>query len=111
MLKKALWALGGMLLSFHVLASGSVLIHGKEIKDREQFHAALAKQLNFPSFYGKTAESLYDNLSSDYSGENIIKIKYVNLLKAKLGTVYIDGMIQAIMDAARDNPRVIMVLE
>lgn len=111
MLKKALLALGGILLSFQVMASGSVLINGKEIKTREQLHAIFAKQLNFHQFYGKTLDSLYDNLSSDYSGESVIKIKHVNLLKAKLGTEYIDGMIQAIMDAAEDNPRIILVLE
>ncbi|MBC7539844.1 MAG: barstar family protein [Bacteriovorax sp.] len=111
MLKKALLALGGMILSLQVMASGSVLINGKEIKNREQLHAIFAKQLNFPHFYAKNLDSLYDNLSSDFSSESIIKIKHVNLLKAKLGTEYIDAMIQAIMDAAEDNPRVILVLE
>ncbi|MDD4975204.1 MAG: barstar family protein [Bacteriovorax sp.] len=111
MFKKALLALGGIFLSLQVMASGSVLISGKEIKSREQLHAIFAKQLNFPRFYAKTLDSLYDNLSSDYSGESVIKIKHVNLLKAKLGTDYIDAMIQAIMDAAEDNPRIILVLE
>jgi hypothetical protein len=54
---------------------------------------------------------LYDSLSSDYSGQSIIKIKHVNLLKAKLGSEYIDAMIQAIMDAAEENPHIILVLE
>ncbi len=111
MFKKALLALSGLLLSFQVMASGSVLINGKEIKSREQLHAIFAKQLNFPHFYGKTLDSLYDSLSSDYSGQSIIKIKHVNLLKAKLGSEYIDAMIQAIMDAAEENPHIILVLE
>ena len=111
MLKKALLALGGMHLSFQVMASGSVLIDGQEMKNREQLHTVFARQLNFPHFYGKTLESLYDNLASDYSGGSIIKIKHVNLLKAKLGTEYIDATIQVIMDASTDNPRIILVLE
>ena len=111
MLKKALLALSGILLSFQVLASGSVLINGKEIKNREQLHAIFAKQLNFNHLYGKTLDSLYENLSTDYSGDCIIKIKNVNLLKAKLGTDYIEAIIQAIMDASEDNPHVILVLE
>lgn len=108
MFKKALLAFCVISLSFQVMASGSVLINGKEIKNREQFHAVFAKQLNFPNLVGKT---LYDNLSSDNSGESIIKIKHVNLLKAKLGSDYVDTMIQFIMDAAEDNPRIIFVLE
>lgn len=111
MFKKALLAFGGILLSFQLMASGSVLINGKEIKNRDQLHTLFARQLNFPRTYGKNLDALYENLSSDYAGESIIKIKHVNLLKAKLGTEYIDAMIQAIMDAAEENPHVILVLE
>lgn len=108
---KAMVALGGILLSFQVMASGSVNIDGKEIKTRDQLHTLLAKQLHFPGFYGRTIDSLYDILSTDYSGDNIIKIKHLNLLKAKLGTEYTEGIIQAIMDASEENPRIILVLE
>jgi RNAse (barnase) inhibitor barstar len=111
MFKKALLVFSGIILSFQVMASGTVLINGKEIKSREQLHSIFAKQLNFSKLYGKGMDSLYDNLSADYSSESIIKIKHVSLLKAKLGTEYIDSMIQAIMDAAEDNPHVILVLE
>jgi len=62
-------------------------------------------------YYARTVDSLYDTLSTDYTGETVIKIKHVSILKAKLGSEYIEGMIQSIMDAAEDNPRVIMVLE
>lgn len=109
--KKALVTLGSILFSFQVMAAGSALINGKEIKTRDQLHIILAKQLNFPIHYGRNLDALYDMLSSDYSGANIIKIKHVNLLKAKLGSEYIDGFVQAIMDAAQDNPHVILVLE
>ena len=109
--KRAMVAISGALLSFQVMASGSVVISGKDIKNRDQLHALLAKQLNFPHYYGKNADALYDTLSSDFSGDSIIKISHVNLLKAKLGSDYIESVIQAIMDASEDNPRVILVLE
>lgn len=108
---KAVMFSTGVLLSFQVMASGSVLINGKEIKSRGQLHTLLAKQLSFPKYYGRTLDSLYDILSSDYSGDSIIKIKHVNLLKAKLSSEYVDGFIQAIMDASEDNPRIVLVLE
>ena len=109
--QSALVTLLASLFSFQVMASGTIIIDGKEIKNRENLHARFAKELNFPHFYGKTLDSLYDVLSSDYSGDSVIKIKHVSILKAKLGTEYIEGMIQAIMDAAEDNPRIILVLE
>jgi RNAse (barnase) inhibitor barstar len=110
MLNKALFALVGILMSFQVMASGSVLINGKEIKNREQLHALFAKDLNY-SRYGKTIDSLYENLSLDFSSESIIKIKHVNLLKAKLGTEYITAVVNSIIAASEENSRVILVLE
>lgn len=111
LLNRSIVALSGFLLSLQVMASGSVLINGKEIKTRDQLHTIMAKQLNFPGSYGKNLDALYDVLSTDFSGDNIIKIKHVNLLKAKLGVDYINGFIEAIMDASEDNPRIILVLE
>lgn len=108
---KAVLAISGFWLSFQVMASGSISINGKDIKTREDLHSLLAKQLNLPSSYARNMDSLYYMLSTDFTGNNIIKIKHVNSLKAKLGTEYIDGFIQAVMDASEDNPRIIIVLE
>lgn len=110
-MKNAMIALGGLLLSFQVMASGSVLINGKEIKSQDHLHTTLARELNFPKNYGKNLDALYDTLSTDYSGQTIIKIKFVSILKSKLGHDYIEALIQAIMDASDDNPKVVLVLE
>ena len=79
-MKNAIVALSGMLLSFQVMASGSVLINGKEIKSQDHLHKTLAKELNFPHHYGKTLDALYDTLSTDFSGQTIIHIKYLSIL-------------------------------
>lgn len=110
MLKMALLALISMIISFQALAAGSVLISGKEIKNRQQLHAVFSKQLNFPT-PSRNLDSLFDNLSVDYSMGSIIKIKHVNLLKAKLGPDYIDALVSTIMEAAEVNSRIILVLE
>ncbi len=109
--RRAMLMLCGIFFTFQVMASGSVLIDGKEIKNREQLHVVLAKNLNFPRIYGKNLDSLYEALSADFSGDSIIKIKHVNLLKAKLGSEYIESMIQTIMDVAEDNPHLILLIE
>jgi ribonuclease inhibitor len=110
-MKKAMVAVSSLLMSFQLMASGSALINGKEVKNQEHLHTLLAKQLNFPSYYGKNLDSLYEVLSTDYSGKSVIKIKFLNILKNKLGPDYTDALIQAIMDASEDNPKVILVLE
>lgn len=110
-MKKTMVALGGMLMSFQVLASSSILINGKEVKSQEHLHALLAKELNFPSNYGKNLDSLYDTLSTDFSGQTMIKIKSLSILKSKLGADYTEALIRVIMDASEDNPKVVLLLE
>ncbi|MBC7714349.1 MAG: barstar family protein [Rhizobacter sp.] len=110
-MKNAMVALGGMLMSFQVLASGSVLINGKEVKSQDHLHTMLAKQLNFSTHYGKNLDSLYEELSSDYGGQTIIKIKSLSILRSKLGVDYTDALIAAIRDASDDNPKLVLLVE
>lgn len=110
-MRSALIALSGMLMSFQLMASGSVLISGKEIKSRDHLHTFLAKQLKFPSYYGRNLDSLYDVLSTDFAAQTVIKIKFLSILKSKLGTDYTEALIQVILDASEDNPRIVLLLE
>lgn len=110
-MRKAIIGLGAMFLSFQLMASGSVLINGKEIKSQDHLHTVLAKELNFPRYYAKNLDSLYDVLSTDFSSQTVIKIKFLSILKSKLGADYTEAFIQAIMDASEDNPKVVLLLE
>lgn len=110
-MRNTMVGLGAMLMSFQLMASGSVLINGKEIKSQDHLHTMLAKQLNFPNYYAKNLDSLYDVLSTDFSSQTIIKIKFLSILKSKLGADYTEALIQAIMDASEDNPKVVLLLE
>lgn len=110
-MRNAMIALGVLFLSFQAMASGTVLINGKEIKSQEHLHTTLAKELNFPRQYGKNLDALYDTLITDFSGQTIIKIKFVSFLKSKLGPEYVEALIQSIMDASDDNSKVVLVLE
>lgn len=108
---KVVVTLAVVLLSFQIRASGTVFIDGKDLRTRNDLHSLLTKQLNFPTYYGRNLNSIYEVLSTDFRGDNIIKVKHVSLLKAKLGADYIDGFIQSVMDASEDNPRIILVIE
>ena len=39
-------------------------LNGREIPDKEALHAALAEQLEFPDYYGRNLDALYDVLST-----------------------------------------------
>ncbi|MBY0413430.1 MAG: barstar family protein [Bdellovibrionales bacterium] len=110
-MKSAIVAVSAMMMSFQVLASGSVLINGKEVKSQEDLHGMFAKQLNFPANYGKNLDALYDTLSTDSSGQAVIKIKSLSILKSKLGNDYVEALIRTISDASADNPKIVLLLE
>jgi ribonuclease inhibitor len=110
-MRKAVIAISSLLMSLQLLASGSALINGKEVKSQDHLHTLLAKQLNFPKFYGKNLDALFEILSSDYSGQTVIKLKHLSFLKARLGPEYTEALIQAILDASEENPKVVLVLE
>lgn len=110
-MKKLLGFLFAMIFSVSAFASGSVQLNGKLIKNREELHTVIAKGLNFPSYYGKNLDALYDILVSDFSGETIIKIKHLNFLRQRLGNTYTQAFLEVIGEASETNPRVILVLE
>lgn len=41
-----------------------VKIDGNEIKNREELHEEIKSQLDFPDYYGKNLDALYDMLGS-----------------------------------------------
>jgi ribonuclease inhibitor len=110
-MRNAIIACSAMMMSFQVMASSSVLINGKEVKSQDDLHKMIAKQLNFPNNYGKNLDALYDVLSTENSGQVVFKIKSVSILKSKIGSDYVDGVIRAITDASADNPKIVLLLE
>ena len=110
-MRTAVIALSAVMMSYQAMASGSITINGKEVKTQVQLHTMIAKELNFPATYGKSLDSLYEVLSTDYSGQTMIKIKSVSILKSKLGADYVDAMVRAVTDASQDNPKIVLLLE
>lgn len=41
-----------------------IILDGKQFTDRDKAHHYLANKLNFPSYYGKNLDALYDVLST-----------------------------------------------
>jgi RNAse (barnase) inhibitor barstar len=100
-----------ILLSNKAMAAGKVVINGKEIKSQEALNSLLVKDLNFPKFYNKSFDSLYDVLSTDFAGNTEIKIKHLSFLRSKLGPDYVEALLQTINEASTDNPKIILLVE
>lgn len=110
-MKKLLSAFIAFLFCFNLFASGTVMLNGKQIKNKEDLHVVIAKGLNFPSFYGKNLDALYDVLSNDTAGDSVIKIKSASILKQRIGVNYFDALLETINAASDNNPKVILILE
>ena len=82
-MKKMIVVLSTVIMPYQAMASGSVLINGKEIKSQNDLHTMISKQLNFPNNYAKNLDALYDTLSTDFTGQTVIKIKSANILRSK----------------------------
>ena len=108
---KVLTIIIGLIFSLQTFASGSFVINGKQIKSQDDLQVQMAKQLNFPKFYTKKLDSLYDVLSTDFAGPTEIRIKNTSILRSKLGAEFTDSFVQTIMTAADENPKIILLLE
>ena len=110
-MKNLLCIMVSLIFTANVFASGITEINGKMIKSREELHKKLARDLNFPTYYGANLDALYDTLVSDYSGESVIKIKYFNFLRKRIGSEYTQNFLEAISEASTVNPRIVLIIE
>lgn len=91
-----------------ISAAGVSVIDGFKISSKEELHAKLSRDLNFPSHYGNNLDALYDALSTEKES-TVIKVINVDILKKKLGKKYVDGFLTAVSDASDDNAKVVLI--
>ncbi len=60
-------------------------INGENVSSEVDFHIELSKKLNFPSYYGKNLDALWDILSSDVERPIILIWKNASISKEKMG--------------------------
>ena len=73
---------------------------------RKEVHEYLKQQFQFPDYYGRNLDALYDLLSSAETG---YEITFVNghLVEANLGG-YGSALLATIKEAAEDNPKILI---
>lgn len=85
------------------------IIDGNEIETRDMLHDILSKALDFPEWYGRNLDALYDCLT-DLSEDVRLVIVHRDKLRAHLGP-YGDRLFRVFSQAAQDNPRFQFVLQ
>lgn len=91
-----------------VSAAGVSVIDGFKISTKEELHEKLAKDLNFPTYYGNNLDALFEVLVSEKES-TVVKVLNVDVLKKKIGKKYVEGFLSAVSDASDENPRVVLI--
>ncbi len=81
-----------------------VIIDGKTLRGRGEYHRYLKTSLNFPEYYGGNLDALYDLLSV-IDEPVVLKMKNVREMRIDLGPYY-EKLLNTLQDAARVNSRV-----
>lgn len=79
-----------------------VILDGNLISDRESLHDFLAGHLQFPGYYGRNLDALYD-LLTEIQEETNLKIINADILRETLGA-YCAALIVTLNQASENNP-------
>ena len=74
-----------------------VILDGRKMTDKEATHEYLQEKLQFPEYYGRNLDALYDCLT-ETEEELEIQIQYAEDMHENLGD-YADALLETIADA------------
>ena len=87
----------------------TVILEGSRMIDRVAVHNHLAERLQLPSYYGRNLDALYDVLT-ELGEETTIILRDPALVAEQLGK-YGDALLNAMQEAAEENPKLSITLE
>ena len=79
----------------------TVILNAQRINSREMFHNTIAEQLDFPSWYGKNLDALYDCLT-DLREDTLLYILHPEAMEARLGD-YGENILATLQEAQEEN--------
>lgn len=86
-----------------------VVIDGKKITSKQQLHTYFADEMNFPEWYGKNLDALYDCLT-DIAEETEIEIINRPALHEHLGK-YAKAFEKMLRDAQEENENIKIITD
>ena len=87
----------------------TVILEGSQMVDRVAVHNHLAERLQLPSYYGRNLDALYDVLT-ELGEETTIILRDPALVAEQLGK-YGEALLNAMQEAAEENPKLSITLE
>ena len=87
----------------------TVILEGSRMIDRVAVHNHLAERLQLPSYYGRNLDALYDVLA-ELGEETTIILRDPALVAEQLGK-YGEALLNAMQEAAEENPKLSITLE
>ena len=87
----------------------TVILEGSRMIDRVAVHNHLAERLQLPSYYGRNLDALYDVLT-EIGEETTIILRDPALVAEQLGK-YGEALLNAMQEAAEENPKLSITLE
>lgn len=80
-----------------------IILDGEQMLNHRQAHDHLAERLQFPDYYGRNLDGLYDLLTERREPLQLV-VRHKRTLLSWLGE-YGEALCQTLEDAARANPR------
>ena len=80
------------------------ILDGATIRDKETLHTLLAKGLNFPCWYGRNLDALFDCLTDPETAVTI-RLLHRESLEERLGRRGL-GLVRLLRRAAEEQPQV-----
>lgn len=84
-------------------------LDGREMRDRSATHDYLKAVLNFPDYYGRNLDALYD-LLTECGEERTIVLSHKSEMEQQLSH-YAVALLDAFQDAAEENPALSFICE
>ena len=86
----------------------AIILDGKAMTDRPGAHSHLAERLDFPTYYGRNLDALYDMLTEIGEDTELI-LEDPAAVADQLGK-YGEALLSTMQEAAENNPHLIITL-
>jgi ribonuclease inhibitor len=85
------------------VSGARAVLDGREMRTRDQFHAAVKRELSLPEYYGNNLDALWDSLTTDVPRPVSIEWNHSALSREYLGE-YFDQIRSLLEDLKRQDP-------
>jgi len=86
-----------------------ITVDGDRLRRLAELYSLFAEDLDFPSYFGRNLDALYDCLG-DVSEETVIEVLNRDALADTFGEDFCGRLLSTLLDAAEENPNLSLEL-